>query len=331
MLNTRNKKLKALVVGYGSVGRRHAENLRALGVREIFFLRHKSTEDLPPRHLRSWSEALKTKPDFAIIANPTSLHIPAALRLAAAGIHLFMEKPLSHNLVGVTRLLNLVNKKHLITMVGYNFRFHPQLLKIKKLLQEGAIGKVVGARAEAGQYLPDWHPGEDYRQGYAACAVLGGGVILTLIHEIDYLIWLIGAPQAIFCLADKISNLKIDVEDVAEILIKFSKGTTGEVHLDYLQRIPRRTLEIIGEQGTILWNYFDGELKVFTVKNKKWKTYSLPRDFERNQMFMDEMKHFISCLRQRKGTIIPIAVGLLSLKMALAAKKSAKTGKLLKL
>lgn len=331
MRNTRNKKLKALVVGYGSVGRRHAENLRALGAGKIFFLRHKASGTQPPGHTASFSEALGFKPDFAIIANPTSLHLPIALRLAKAGIHLFIEKPLSDKWNDVSRLISLSRARKLVTMVGYDFRFHPQLIKIKKLIDGGAIGKVLSGRASAGQYLPDWHPGEDYRKGYAARKDLGGGAILTLIHEIDYLSWIMGEPKSVFCLAAKISKLEIDVEDVAEIVIKYGNGAVGEIHLDYLQRVPRRNLEIIGEKGTILWDYFSGEMKVFTVKSKKWSVHKMPKSFNRNRMFADEMKHFLDCVIKRKETDIPLSLGAGSLKVALSAKRSSLSGKAINL
>lgn len=327
----RNKfrKLTALVIGCGSIGARHAENLKALGVGKIFFLRHSKSGKLPAGHFASLSAALRENPDFAVIANPTSLHLSVAARLAKKGIDLFIEKPLSNSARGVSELTRIVKNKKLVTMVGYNFRFHPQLIQIKKLIESGAIGKVLSARVEVGQYLPDWHPGEDYAVGYAAKKSLGGGVILTLIHEIDYMSWLMGKPKRVFCFADKVSNLKIDVEDAAEILIQYDNGALGEAHLDYLQRVPRRNLEIVGEKGTILWDYFDGEIKVY--KNKKWSAHKLSRKFDRNQMFVREMKHFLDCVGKREETMIPIAEGAKSLGIALSAKKSSSTGKVISL
>lgn len=331
MVKTYNKKIKALIVGYGSIGKRHETNLRALGVRDIFLLRHAKQGKLSKNNFTDLKQVLARKPDIAIIANPTSLHVQAALRLAKAGVDLFIEKPISNSENGVAELVRIAKVKKLVTMIGYNFRFHPQLIQIKKLIETWAIGKVFSGRVEVGQYLPDWHPGEDYRKGYAARKSLGGGVILTLIHEIDYLSWLIGAPARVFCLADKVSNLKIDVEDTAEILIKYGNNAIGAVHLDYLQRVPRRNLEIIGEEGTILWDYFDGEIKVYTVKDKKWNSYKLSKHFDRNQMFVDEMKHFLDCVRKRKQTSINLIEGVKSLRVALAAKKSSATGRVINL
>jgi predicted dehydrogenase len=195
---------------------------------------------------------------------------------------------------------------------------------MKELLNRGVIGKVISARVEAGQYLPDWHPGEDYRKGYAARKALGGGVILTLIHEIDYLSWFLGKPRAVFCFADHLSDLKLDVEDVAEILIRFRGGAVGEVHLDYIQRTPSRSAQIIGTKGTMRWDYFKGELRVYSAKTKKWIVYRDPKNFDRNMMFLDEMKQFLACVRGKKQTTIPLSEGVASLRTALAAKRSAK-------
>lgn len=327
----RDKQLTALIVGFGSIGKRHAENLRKLSIRDIIFLRHAARGRLPANHVASIAAALARKPDFAIIANPTSLHISAAKRLARAGVHLFIEKPLSHTMTGIPELIRTARRKKLTTMVGYNFRFHPQLRRMKELLDRGVIGKVVSARVEAGQYLPDWHPGEDYRKGYAARKALGGGVILTLIHEIDYISWLLGKPEAVFCFADHLSDLRIDVEDVAEILIRFRGGAVGEVHLDYIQRAPARRAQIIGTKGTMRWDYFKGELRVYSAKTKKWIVHRDPKNFDRNTMFLQETKHFLACVRGGKQTAIPLREGVASLRTALAAKQSAASGTMIRL
>jgi len=326
-----NKKMTALVVGFGSIGKRHAENLRKLGIRDIVFLRHAKRGRLPVGHVASIAAALARKPNFAIIANPTSLHVPIAKRLARAGVHLFIEKPLSHSMVGIPELIRVAQRKKLATMIGYNFRFHPQLRRMKELLDRGVIGKVVSARAEVGQYLPDWHPGEDYCKGYAARKELGGGVILTLIHEIDYLSWLLGKPEAVFCFADRLSDLKLNVEDTAEILVRFRGGMVGAVHLDYIQRAPSRSAQVVGMKGTMLWDYFKGELRVYSAKVKKWTVYRDPKNFDRNEMFLDEMKHFIACVRGGRQATIPLSEGMRSLRIALAAKQSATSGKMISL
>src|SRR5262249_50073259 len=145
--------------------------------------------------------------DVAFITAPTRLHIPLALQAAEHGCHLFVEKPLADCLEGVERFLETVKERNLVTLVGCNLRFHPGLIQVKRLLEEGAIGRVIAARVEVGQYLPDWHPQEDYRQGYSARRELGGGVILDAIHEIDYVRWLLGEIVAVACFGGKLSRL----------------------------------------------------------------------------------------------------------------------------
>ena len=155
-------------------------------------------------------------------------------------------------------MLELARSKNLVTLVGCNLRFHPGLVAVKRLLEQGVAGRIVAIRAEVGQYLPDWHPGEDYRQGYSARLDLGGGIILDAVHEIDYVRWLLGPVRSVACFAGKLSHLEVETEDTAALLFRFSNGTIGEVHLDYVQRAYSRTCHIIGDEGTIRWDYSTG-------------------------------------------------------------------------
>ncbi|MBU1179646.1 Gfo/Idh/MocA family oxidoreductase, partial [Patescibacteria group bacterium] len=231
--------MRILVVGFGSIGRRHVKNLLSLGVDDILlYRRSKKGNEFNIPEYDDLDEALAQKPDAVLIANPTALHIPIAIKAARVGAHLFIEKPLSHNLEGVEELSRIIKEKGLISMIAYQYRFHPALQKIKELIDSGVLGKIIFGRVEVGQYLPDWHPGEDYRKGYSARKDLGGGVILTLIHEIDYLTWLLGKPKSVSSVAGHFSNLEIDIEDLAEISVKYENGALGQIHLDCIQKAP---------------------------------------------------------------------------------------------
>jgi Predicted dehydrogenases and related proteins len=250
--NVREPSLRFLVIGCGSIGKRHIRNLIALNAGEILAFdvqadRRSEVEcQFGVEAVDNLEDAWERGPDVALITAPTSMHVPLALQAAEQGCHLFIEKPLSDRLEGVDRLLNVVRERDLITLVGCNMRFHPGLVKVKKLLEEGAIGQVVAARVAVGQYLPDWHPWEDYRKTYSARRDLGGGVILDAIHEIDYIRWMLGEVEAVACFAGKLSRLEIETEDTAAILLRFASGSIGEVHLDYVQRAYNRTCHIIG-------------------------------------------------------------------------------------
>jgi len=321
-----------LVVGCGHIGKRHIRNLKTLKVGDIIAcdVRPESCREVEREYrvkaYTNMEDALSQKPDVAFICTPTSLHIPLALSTARSGCHLFIEKPLSHSLEGFDELANIVAQKNLVTLVGCNMRFHPGIARIKKLLESGIIGKVICARTQAGQYLPDWHPWEDYRYGYSANRSMGGGIILDSIHEIDYTTWFLGEVSQVFCFSGKISSLEIDTEDTAGILLQFKSGMIGEVHLDYIQRSHSRSCQIIGEEGTILWDFNDKQVKVYLAKTREWQMFPEEHDYDTNQMFIDEIKHFIKCLEWGGKPTQDIYSGKRVLEIALAAKESAKNG-----
>ena len=328
--NGRISSPRLLIVGCGSIGKRHTENLRALGVNDIlaFDLRADRREDVRSRFDVSVVETLdaawEREPHAVVVAAPTSLHVSLALKSASRHCHVFIEKPLSHDWTSVEPLLETVKQNDLITLVGCNMRFHPGLRQLKSLLADRAIGQVIAARVEVGQYLPDWHPWEDYRRSYSARRELGGGVILDAIHEIDYIRWLLGEVAGATCVAGKLSQLEIDTEDVAAILLRFESGAVGEVHLDYIQRAYRRTCQIIGEDGTLHWDYTSGEVRWFSAQTKQWKVYADPAGWEANQMYLDEMKHFLRCVAGEEKPALDVFEAARVLQIALAAKESAR-------
>ncbi len=318
-----------LVIGCGSIGKRHIKNLLALGVQDIiaFDIQAARMEEVKESFgitvLNSLEEGWEQKPKIAVVAAPTSLHIPLALEAAERGCHLFIEKPLSHAMDGIDELVNVVKERNLITLVGCNMRFHPGIMQVKRLIEEGALGNVIAARVEVGLYLPDWHPWEDYRQMYSAQRDLGGGVILDAIHEIDYIRWMLGEVTEVACFSDKISNLEIETEDVAAILLRFDCGAIGEVHLDYVQRAYSRSCHIIGEEGTIHWDWCEGIVRWYSAKTKKWKIYENPPEWESNKMYIDEMEYFRACIHNKTTSFLDVEQAKQVLRIALAAKHSA--------
>lgn len=307
-----------LIAGYGSIGRRHLRNIKTLGHKN-FVLYRSDKSTLPEDEIKNipvefnLKKALAHKPFATIIANPTALHMPVALAAAKAGSHIFLEKPISHNLNGIRDLQRLVLKKNLVVSVGFQFRFHPGLQKIKKLLEKNAIGKIVSVQTHWGEYLPGWHPWENYHKSYAAKKKLGGGVLLTLCHPFDYLRWLIGEVESVAALTSKKGGLGIDVEDTADVLLNFKSGVIGNVHLDYLEKPSEHSIKIIGQNGIIRWNS------------------SEPYDFDRNKMFIDEMRHFLSCIKRNKKPLCTLDDGIKALRIVLAAHESATKKKLIKI
>src|SRR5215475_10799313 len=321
---------RVLISGLGSIGRRHLVNLRQLGVQDILLHRRtmeplSEAPELPV--FGDLEQALASRPDVVIISNPTAYHMQVAIPAAESGCNLFIEKPLSDSWDQVDRFLALVEKLKLVTLMGFDLRFDPGLRKVKSLLGQEAIGRIVAIQAQVGQYLPDWHPWEDYRQGVSASREKGGGVILDLIHELDYVSWLIGPVGQVACFADRLTSLEIQTEDTAALLLRFENGAIGTLHLDYVQRIPSRTCRIIGEKGTIIW---DAHAKAVSwcggEHNKAWQEFKYSA-CERNDRFLAEMVHLLCCLRGQESPQADAMTGGRVLKLALAAKESAAKGK----
>lgn len=320
--------MKFLIAGLGSIGRRHLQNLIALGQHDIILYRsHRST--LPDDDLigypteTSLEKALSHNPDAVIVSNPTSLHLEVAIPAAHAGCHLLLEKPISHSMERVDELRKAVESGGGKVLVGYQFRFHPGLQKVSDLLREEAIGRPLSVRAHWGEYLQSWHPWEDYQKGYSARADLGGGVVLTLSHPLDYLLWLLGDILEVWSLTGTLGDLKLDVEDTAEIGIRFSNGVLGSVHLDYNQQPPYHYLDLTGTNGTVHWEFTQGGVRMYSVKDKGWITFSISENYNRNDMFIAEMNHFISLIQGNDKPVCSLSDGIRVLELVQAVKQSA--------
>ncbi len=247
------------------------------------------------REFASLEEALGSKPDAVIVSNPTSLHVETACAALDAGAHVLVEKPLGHTLEHVPELLQ--SARGMVLMVGYNFRFHPGLRRMRELLHAGAIGRPLSVRAAMGEYLPDWHPWEDFRQSYAGKRALGGGAVLTQSHELDAVCWMLGAPCAVTAVARRSGSLEIDAEDVAEIVLEWPNGAIGSVHVDYLRRPPQRSIEIVGEEGVLRWDYDDNRVLRSAPGTREWIVEQGDPRFERNVTFLSELKAFAARIR----------------------------------
>lgn len=326
--------MKTLIAGFGSIGRRHLNNLRALGETDVVLLRsNRST--LPDDEIKGIQvetdiqSALAHQPDAVIISNPTALHLDVAIPAAKAGCAILIEKPISHNMDRIPELQNAVTTGGGKILVGFQFRFHPGLLQVKKWLDSGAIGSVTSSRVHWGEYLPGWHPWEDYRQGYSARADLGGGVVHTLSHPLDYLRWFFGEVQDLWAYTSSQSGLELSVEDTAEIGLKFQNGVLASTHLDYVQRPPEHTLKIVGSKGTIEWDNASGLAKRFDSISQQWQISELPAGFERNHLFLDEMRHFLAVVKGETQPLCTLEDGLAALQLALEVHQSSQEGRMI--
>lgn len=326
--------MKILVAGLGSIGQRHVRNLRTLLGDSVELLAYR-VRGLPDAiteamtiepgqtveakyHIRSFNRldtALNEKPDAVLICNPTRLHLNTALAAVQAGCHVLVEKPLADSIDGVEELIALSERRGMVVAVGYQMRFHPALVRLRELVCRKAIGQVVSVRAEYGEYLPAAHPYEDYRQSYAARADLGGGVILCYIHEFDYLYWLFGMPRRVFTVGGRSGSLDVDVEDHAVTSMECSvngRPVAIELQQDFLRRPGARTCEVIGDSGTL-----NVDLNA--------------PGFERNQLFLEEMKHFLAAIAGESAPLVSAREAAQSLRVALAARESLSSGQVVDL
>lgn len=323
--------MKGLIIGGGSIGQRHLKNLKELGLYDLGLVepvcqrRSQICEDHALIGFENLREGLLWQPDFAVIASPTHLHARQAVKVAERNCHLFIEKPLSHTENYLDELLSLVEKNGLVSLVGCNMRFHPGPAKVKALLEQETVGQVIFARVHTGSYLPEWRPWQDYRQSYSANARMGGGCLLDCIHEIDLARWYLGEAEEVFCYAAHLSSLEVDVEDVATIVSKHKGGTVCEIHLDYVQRTYERGCQIVGESGSIFWDFNEQKVRWYDANTDTWQIFAPPEGWHMNSMYIDEMKHFLECIRKGRRTTLPVSEAIAVMNVVFAAKASIET------
>ena len=319
-----------VIIGYGSIGKRHCKNLSKFKDIQCFVVTNRKRINLPSKNFQKFNsldECLKLHPDIGFITNVTSSHVDIATKLVKANCHVFIEKPLSNSMKGVKKLENLIHKKRLVSTIGCVMRFHPCLKKIKHLISEGEIGKILYVRMENGSYMPDWHRKENYRKSYASRKELGGGVVFTCIHEIDYLFWLFGSVRECYSITRKLSDLEINVDDLSSILLQFKNDVVAEIHLDYFQRPSFRSCKIVGTKGTIYWDSDSNSVKTYDINKKRWKSRLSIKKYNINNMYLNETTHFLDCVKTNKRTINDIKQGVQTLEIALAIQKSSKNKK----
>ncbi len=344
--------ITAMMVGLGSIGQRHVRNLRMLVGEDLDLITartrglnnmisetmdSKQCDDLAQeygiRTFDSINEALGERPNMVFVTNPTSLHVKTAMTAVLSGCSVFVEKPLSHNMAMIGDLIDRTEASGITTMVGYQMRFHPCLIRLREAISQRELGNIYAVRAEVGEYLPNWHPYENYRDTYASKRNLGGGVILTQIHEFDYLYWLFGLPRRVFALGGTLSALDIDVEDVSSVLLDCEVNGARipiHVHQDYLQNPPARTCHIIGENGKIFVDLLANTFSLFDRIGHRKEHLSFPQ-INRNELFIAELAHFVESVEANIPSALPFREGAQSLRVALAVKQSLKSRQVVEL
>ena len=339
--------MKVLFVGLGGIGQRHLRNLRTLRGDSLDAIAYRVRADSPAltdqlevepgvdvmakyavRACADLSSGLDEAPDLVVISNPSSLHVETARAAVQRGLPVFVEKPLGHSPDGVASLVVEAERRQVVATVGYQLRFHPCLQRAKLAISEGLLGRVLAVRCQVGEYLPGWHKYEDYRHMYAARRDLGGGVILSQIHELDYLYWLFGMPSRVFTVGGHLSDLELDVEDVASTVMEIDRGDGRipvQLHQDYVQRPPARTCEVVGTHGKLTVDLALPSLTRFGETGELVEAFE-PSGFMRNDLFLDEARHMLRCVARESEPRVSLRDGAKSLLLALASRTSMQTG-----
>ena len=271
----------------------------------------------------SLSEAITYKPYFAIIASPASHHIDHAVPLLQKLVPVLIEKPLSNLLTKIQAYKTFLLSKMDIIDIAYNLRYLPSAVLIKQALQEQLIGKIYSVSIDVGQYLADWRPNIDYRKSVSAQSRLGGGALLELSHDLDYLVWLFGEVENVFCNAENTGAFDIDVEDNVSAILKMKNGILVNLHMDFLQRIPCRTCKMVGELGTLVWDVLNNEIIIDKAEEKRILYASA--EYDRNLMYCEQLLAFQQMVAHSSKPRVGFIHSLYILSLITALKESAAT------
>lgn len=333
---------RILFVGLGGAGQRHLrvlhELLRDDGVEMLAYRSSKRTPVLRPdfsvetgvsllekyglREVGSVQEGLDSEPQLVVVSTPTSLHLEPAQAAAERGIDLIVEKPLSHDLVGFSALAQAVVGHASKFMVSFQRRFHPLVRETADLLKDGQIGSVKYVEVRVASFVPEWHGYEDFRGLYACRAELGGGVILTEIHEIDLCLLWFGLPKSVYCLGGARAGQGLDVEDCVHMLLDYGHLSV-DVRLDFMNRMSERSIRISGTQGTAVLDLQSNRLCIYGADGVSSER-SLSGDYDATDQFRLQARNFFE--RLEPGDMRYLEAAEATLLVAGAAKKSLEVG-----
>jgi predicted dehydrogenase len=318
--------LSIAVVGLGSIGKRHLENLGRLGVARRTVVRRAIGANLafePPPGVavvHSAGEALMYGLDAAIICTPTAMHVDTAAEYLSAGVAVLIEKPISHRLEEAERLLELARRQTAQAGMAYVMRYYPAYRLARQLVSDGRLGRVLYAKAWFEAYLPDWHPWEDYRQGYAARRELGGGALPTLDHELDFLNWCFAAPELADGWSGRSGALEIDADDWATVAIRYAGGIAASCMFSLCRRDRSRGFELVGDQASLSFNFETG--KLMELRGAESQTLWDGAAYDLNDAYLAMLQDALAAVADRRPFPVGLDAGVQALRIAASVRST---------
>ena len=297
--------MNILVAGTGSIGKRHIKVLKdILPACRFLFVRKFAREDhyshsVNAEVFSTVEEALQHKVDLFVVSNPSACHYEFVLKGIEYALPMYIEKPLVTKASHIAAIKEAVNKYSYSqpVQVGCNLRFMPSLIQMKAALMSGRIGNVAHATFHAGQWLPDWRPGQDFSKSYSASAAMGGGVIFDLIHEIDSARWMLGQLNPLCCYSTSVESLNITSESVAMSCLRSSSNALVSLVVDYVSRKPLRRYQIVGDRGTLIWDLAQKKLVLQSSGQDEILCYN-PNDFDMDKTYYSAMRELVCAIQQ---------------------------------
>jgi predicted dehydrogenase len=316
--------LAVAVLGQGSIGRRHAGLLVAQGCRVLVWDPAPAGEAVPGTTGAADAASALAEADAAVIASPSLLHLEQLALALDHACDVLVEKPLAVSAEGVAELVARAQADGRIAATAMNLRFHPGPAAVREVLESGAIGRPLVAHATFGSHLPGWRPDTDYRRAYSARADLGGGILRDAIHEIDYVTWMLGDAVEVGGWMEHVSDLELDVEDVALLTLRHASGALTTIDLDFLDRSYRRGIRIVGSDGSVDWSWAREDVRVLAAGSER--VIAAPSDVAPS--YGEQMRAFLASVRARRlaPPLCDLAAGLRAVRVADAARASARDG-----
>ena len=318
------------IIGLGSIGQRHLRLVRELRPEiRITIVRSskgkKTDEEKYADDVCYYLEdAIESGIQAAIISNPAIYHVRETIKLMKASIHVLVEKPLSHTMENIYKLLEIEKISGVVGLIGYCLRYDPAAIKFREILHNEKTGQILHAKIDCSSYLPVWRPGKDYRQSVSARKELGGGVLLELSHEQDYIRWFFGNMESVHASLSNSGTLDIDVEDSADMIFKSKEGYAVTAHLDFNCRNFRRICSARCTEGELIW---DAVMQEVTWRPADGSAEVERFEHERDFIYRAQLKHFFDCIEQNQTPVIALKEGVAVMRMIEAVKESNALGK----